>query len=643
VGACDTARSTNTHSDKILIKGDGKKGRRVTVQYDPKSRGREYPTRFNSIGFLLFLLVAPVLFLPSIAAANSKLQDIIDSIPANSWKRVNLNYISDVFTPERQRPSATLGTYGLWPGYIITAWGAAAWDSNRGDLIVFGGEGSSVCCWAGNDVYRWRSSTLMWERGSLPSELRLDSGGRPFSLDGPEFSPTAGESYDSIAFLPMVDRMVVFGIATNGPESSSREGPYFWDPSKAYPNSVGGLEGTQVRPYEFPDVAGGRMWENRDNSAVNRLPGMVWGSTTDISVMNGKDVVFYSVNAGGSDIPYPGSLLTYTVDSLDRTQDKWEVLGRYNGYGGAGTGAYAPDRQIYLVAKSRALLYWDTSTPGPANPNIKINYTVIGGAEFTVEDGVGVAYDQVRREFIFWKGDATLWRLTPPDVIGPDGWVIEKIIPGGDTPIDASSNGVWGKFYYMPNEDAFIGVTNGHTGDIWIYKPRENDNPTMMISTNRLPAAIRGEPYEIQLHASNGLGIYTWNIIGGQLPAGIVLSDMGFLSGIPAEHGMFSVQVEVKDESNVVHQRVFGLMINTVPDADGDGVVDSIDNCPLIPNPDQINFDWADDGGDACDTDNDNDDRFDVDDNCPKIFNPNQENTNGGSRGDACVNLPPGC
>jgi hypothetical protein len=484
----------------------------------------------------------------------------------------------------------------------------------------------------------------LWERAALPSELRLDPGGRPFSLDGPEFSPTAGESYDSIAFLPIVDRMVVFGIATNGPESSSREGPYFWDPSKAHPDAVGGLAGTQVRPDEFPDVTGGQMWENRDNPEVTRLPGMVWGSTTDVSVMDGKDVVFYSVNAGGSDTPYPGSLLTYTVNGLDRTEDKWEVLGRYNGYGGAGTGAYAPEREVYLVAKSRALLYWDTSTPGPTNPNIKINYTVIGDAEFPVQkDGLGVAYDQVRGDFIFWDGDATVWRLTPPDVIGPDGWLLEEIIPGGDTPIDATSNGIWGKFYYMPNEDAFIGVSNGHTGDIWVYKPTVNANPVFTISTSSLPAATSGEPYEFQLQASNGTGIYTWSIIAGDLPAGMTLSETGLLSGIPEELGMFSVQIEARDQFNADHQRVFGFTINTAPDADEDGINNASDNCPSIPNPDQVNFDLADDGGDACDADDDNDGWFDMDDNCPGTFNPNQENTNGSSRGDACITLPPGC
>ncbi len=119
-------------------------------------------------------------------------------------------------------------------------------------------------------------------------------------------------------------------------------------------------------------------------------------------------------------------------------------------------------------------------------------------------------------------------------------------------------------------------------------------------------------------------------------------------------------------------------------DDDGDGIDDSIDNCPTVKNPDQKNWDgdvWdtnnPDTGGDLCDEDDDNDGHKDtadlfphnadewadndkdgigdnadpdddndgvfdaVPDNCPLIANPNQLNTdanspNGDSDGDAC-------
>lgn len=107
-------------------------------------------------------------------------------------------------------------------------------------------------------------------------------------------------------------------------------------------------------------------------------------------------------------------------------------------------------------------------------------------------------------------------------------------------------------------------------------------------------------------------------------------------------------------------------------DEDEDGIVNSLDNCPSTPNPDQTDRD-EDGVGDACDNcpdhpnreqqdtdddgdgdicdlcpedpepvevDWDEDGRGDSCDNCPETFNPDQADSDGDGVGDACDNCP---
>lgn len=95
--------------------------------------------------------------------------------------------------------------------------------------------------------------------------------------------------------------------------------------------------------------------------------------------------------------------------------------------------------------------------------------------------------------------------------------------------------------------------------------------------------------------------------------------------------------------------------INSILDADMDGIPDYADNCPDEPNPDQEDFD-NDGTGDICDgcpndefksepaicgcgiadTDTDSDGIADCIDNCPDLANSIQEDANGDGIGDVC-------
>ncbi len=75
-----------------------------------------------------------------------------------------------------------------------------------------------------------------------------------------------------------------------------------------------------------------------------------------------------------------------------------------------------------------------------------------------------------------------------------------------------------------------------------------------------LPGAHIESPYRIQLEAVGGKPPYTWSALV-QLPAGLILSKSGVLSGTPKAAGQHRFQIEVRDPSGHVGQKVVRLDI----------------------------------------------------------------------------------
>ncbi|HVF34122.1 MAG TPA: choice-of-anchor P family protein [Candidatus Saccharimonadia bacterium] len=116
--------------------------------------------------------------------------------------------------------------------------------------------------------------------------------------------------------------------------------------------------------------------------------------------------------------------------------------------------------------------------------------------------------------------------------------------------------------------------------------------------------------------------------------ASLVLNEQTTVDGVESVNAMrltlddatlgnAQMPLVVDGEIVVAHSAVSLAPCGTYIDSDADGLLDSTDNCPAVPNPFQRDTD-ADGGGDACDVDDDADLLIDTLDSCPLEANPAQ-------------------
>jgi Ca2+-binding RTX toxin-like protein len=416
------------------------------------------------------------------------LRAVLEIAPAGSWLRVNRNLFSDVWAPLAQRPPAG----GENPARVLFAWSSMAWDSNRDKLVFWGGGHAN---YSGNEVYRFDARTLRWERASLPSAIYNPLGDQQwFAVDGPHGAPIAAHTYDNQEFLPLADRFVTFGGGKFNADAffvlldgTTPTGPYFWDPSRADPNAVGGAPGTQVAAASFPDVIGARMWENRDTLVSRGVgaarPFKFVNGATAYAGANGKDVLLVAESPGAG-----ARLFRYTIHDLaNPAADQWEVLGiKGDAYSDQGAGAYDPGRQLFArTAKGSVgtgIAFWNLATAGPANKSRTV-YPIDPSGQFALTRLHGMDFDAVRKVFVLWDGSAEVWYLTPPADLASGNWTVARapVLMSGELPDQQSGrliagkvnepHGILGKWKYSRRYDVFFGVQDPVRGDIWVYKP----------------------------------------------------------------------------------------------------------------------------------------------------------------------------
>lgn len=84
--------------------------------------------------------------------------------------------------------------------------------------------------------------------------------------------------------------------------------------------------------------------------------------------------------------------------------------------------------------------------------------------------------------------------------------------------------------------------------------------PSITIDPPVLPAATLGAPYSQTITQTGGIGPVVFTV-SGSLPAGMVLSDTGLLSGTPTQQGNFSFTVTATDANQCANSRNYNLTV----------------------------------------------------------------------------------
>jgi hypothetical protein len=339
------------------------------------------------------------------------------------------------------------------PVGIIDAWGGGAYDTDREQLIVWGG---GHVDYAGNEVYTFgpmTSDTPTWTRRSNPSAAAI--GCSATYADG---KPRSTHTYNTLVYDPTVQKLVSMGLGSVY-NCGSEQPEIFafdmvanqWDAASAHPATNGGAQGSSA---SF-DSSSGLIWRR------GNLDRPLQSFDTSTNVLTNYDDGLGKMNIDFS-------------TAIDPQRRIMVAIGGYNGVGPLDDG-------------SVKMIVWDLSHPGT-----HWIPTSTGGA--SVESGTKLAFQfhPPTGTFIVWHGGTDVWRLTPPADLRNGTWVWDRIAAAAGSPTPGSENdrGTYGRFRYIPSLDLFM-VVNSIDTNVFVYRLSNSSTVSQpSITFQAMPSAV---------------------------------------------------------------------------------------------------------------------------------------------------------
>ncbi len=205
-------------------------------------------------------------------------------------------------------------------------------------------------------------------------------------------------------------------------------------------------------------------------------------------------------------------------------------------------------------------------------------------------------------------------------------WNDEIDINAGAVYVFEKDSGVW-------NQSTKLKASNGNASDFF-GSSIAFDGEILVIGTTGHDSIVIGDGYGgAYVFQKSTSGAWSEELI--LTPSDATLDDSYGVAVALADTG--TIVIGSKNFRDTTGNQVGAVVVyeHSELDTDGDGIIDTADNCPAIVNPDQADND-LDGIGDICDVDDDNDSIDDLADNCVFTDNPGQEDTDLDGTGDAC-------
>ncbi len=308
---------------------------------------------------------------------------------------------------------------------IMSAASGGGYDTSREKLLVWGSGGGILR----NDLYAFNMHTLDWERLTDPSPFPVGLEGnaedKAIHNDG---APVARHSYDTVEYIPNIDRLHVGGGNVDGASTLFLDSTTFlfnfdtvaWTPG-----------------IEFPPVGNG-------SHAAVHPDGSVWQ------------------HGGGGG----GANVLVRFDPVAQTFTEHAEHPSF--YGLEATADIDPVRNLYVAVGNNETRVWDLSDPDA--PSIKLETT--GATDIEDDLRPGFVYHAGSDRFIAWSGRKDVY------VLNMDTKVWTRVIGTGETtPGQQTARGQHGRWRYSPTFDVFVCVTNVDL-NVFVYRLPANPDTT---------------------------------------------------------------------------------------------------------------------------------------------------------------------